>query len=253
MRYQEIALICEKYLFFFAASLVLPTGIAAYYQWISTSYHPQPHSGVAFLATLAITLLLAFFARVRGRAATGMLFRREGIAAVLIIWIITCTLGALPYCLSGTLKPIDALFESVSGFTTTGATIMEAKSYDEAGHELPIVRQNSAYFGTVTPIRDESGALLAEGIEASGTAILFWRSFTNWLGGMGVVVLLLAILPALGVGGRFLFTSEVTGPIKDTLTPSIKQTAALLWKMYFGLTIAQITLLLVASDKMSFF
>jgi trk system potassium uptake protein TrkH len=115
----------------------------------------------------------------------------------------------VPYLLSGVVdSPVAALFESVSGFTTTGATV----------------------FGD---------------IEALPHGILFWRSFTQWIGGMGIIVLGVAVLPFLGVGGMQMFQAEVPGPTAERLAPRIAQTAKLLWLVYAGLTVAQIVLYLL--------
>ncbi|MCX7765272.1 MAG: TrkH family potassium uptake protein, partial [Candidatus Sumerlaeia bacterium] len=104
---------------------------------------------------------------------------------------------------------IDAYFETMSGFTTTGSSILT-------------------------------------NIEAMPPGVLFWRSFTHWLGGMGIVLLFIAILPFLGAGGRHLFKSEVSGVIKESLTPRIKETASMLWKIYLLFTVAETGLLLLA-------
>lgn len=128
---------------------------------------------------------------------------REGFAIVTFAWTATAVFGALPYLLTGALaSPVAAVFESMSGFTTTGATVF------------------------------------AE-IEALPHGILFWRSLTHWLGGMGIIVLVIAVLPYLGVGGMQLFKAEVPGPTPERLQPRIAQTAKLLWLVYVGLTAAQ--------------
>jgi trk system potassium uptake protein TrkH len=123
---------------------------------------------------------------------------REGYAVVSLAWLAVGAAGALPYVLSGTIQsPTAALFESVSGFTTTGATVFAQ-------------------------------------IEALPHGILFWRSLTQWLGGMGIIVLGIAILPFLGVGGMQLFKAEVPGPTPERLQPRIAQTAKLLWCSIFS-------------------
>ena len=134
---------------------------------------------------------------------------REGYAVVAFAWLATGVAGALPYLLAGVVdSPMAALFESVSGFTTTGATIFAD-------------------------------------IEALPHGILFWRSFTQWLGGMGIIVLGIAILPFLGVGGMQLFRAEVPGPTPERLQPRIAQTAKILWLVYAGITGMQVVLYLV--------
>jgi trk system potassium uptake protein len=127
---------------------------------------------------------------------------REGFAIVTLAWAAVALFGALPYLLSGAIpEPEQAFFESMSGFTTTGSTVLVD-------------------------------------IEAVQPGVLLWRSTTQWLGGMGVIVLAIAILPYLGVGGMQLFRAEVPGPTPDRLRPRIRETARLLWMVYAGLTVA---------------
>jgi trk system potassium uptake protein TrkH len=133
--------------------------------------------------------------------------RVEGLAIVAGSWLLLAHAGAIPYVTAG-LGPIDALFESMSGLTTTGATVM----------------------------RDFS---------QFGRGIFFWRSLTQWFGGMGVIALFVAILPRLGIGGRQLFFAESPGPTDEKLTPQIRKTAAALWTVYAGLTLAQVVALVL--------
>lgn len=135
-----------------------------------------------------------------GRHAPQQLYQREALALVGLAWILAGLLGALPYICTGVLGPLDAVFESVSGFTTTGASV----------------------------ITD---------IEAVPESVLFWRSFTHFVGGIGIVVLFIAVLPYLGAGGKQLFKSESPGPDPRGLRPRIKASAILLFKIYFGLTV----------------
>jgi trk system potassium uptake protein len=140
---------------------------------------------------------------------------RDGFAIVVFSWLGSALLGALPYYLSGAIGSFaDAFFESMSGFTTTGSTI------------LSVVEQLPA-------------------------SLLFWRALTHWLGGMGIIVLSLAILPFLGIGGMQLFQAEVTGPTKDRLTPRIQDTARVLWSVYFLFTLVATFLLMLGG--MNFF
>ena len=138
----------------------------------------------------------------------------------------------------------------MSGLTTTGASIIYPKSY-ESGTEVQATVQNPlenssfySFYGTVAPLMDpETGQVLKTGIEALGKPLLFWRSFMQWLGGMGIVVLFIAVLPALSMGGKFLYENEMPGLSKEGITPRIKETASLLWKIYLGLTLLQVILL----------
>ena len=136
---------------------------------------------------------------------------------VALSWIVTAIIGALPFYLSGAIPNItDAFFESMSGVTTTGATII--------GN--PITLPN-----------------LANGIESLPHGILFWRSFIQWIGGMGIVVFAIAILPLLGIGGVQMFKAEVPGPVSDKLRPRVKETAKILWVVYVGFTAIEAFLL----------
>lgn len=163
-------------------------------------------SAPALFGSLAIGLVAGSLAwyLLRSDADIG---HREGFAIVSLGWVTFGLVGALPYLLSGvTDSPVDAFFESVSGFTTTGATVFE-------------------------------------GLDAVPQGILLWRSMTQWLGGMGIIVLTVAILPFLGIGGMQLFRAEVPGPTADRLSPRIQDTAKSLWKAYFALTLAEVLLL----------
>jgi len=132
---------------------------------------------------------------------------REGMVIVSLGWIVCAFFGALPFALGGFPSFTDAYFESMSGFTTTGASILTD-------------------------------------IEALPKGLLFWRSLTHWLGGMGIIVLTIAILPFLGVGGMQLYKAEVPGPVADKLQPRIKDTAMSLWKVYVLFTVVQTVLLM---------
>jgi trk system potassium uptake protein len=263
MLYRDIFKVMSLYLFGFSLSLLAPLCLAFYYQFYADArLHPQPHSTWAFFFSLTISLFCAGIFYFLSKESKGILYRKEGFVVVSAIWLITPAMAALPFGLSGTLKnPLQAYFEMASGFTTTGISTMQAKKYapDRGKEELievtipglqPVVYQ---YYGNIEPVRDPvTHEILYEGIEAVSQALLFWRSMTQWLGGMGVVVLFVAILPALGVGGRQLFQAEATGPIKESLTPRITETALHLWKIYLGLTILQIGVLKWVAPELSF-
>lgn len=159
---------------------------------------------ISFLIALAAMLLSATVLLVLSRRAPKDFYAREGFFCVASSWILLSLFGCLPFCISGEIPNfIDALFEMVSGFTTTGASI------------VPDVEQLSR-------------------------AILYWRSFSHWVGGMGVLVFLLAVAPAGGKGNGFtmhLFRAESPGPEVGKLVPKIRQTAALLYGTYVALTI----------------
>lgn len=170
--------------------------------------YPDEGQGAAFLQSFLITLSSAIALMAwGGRFSEEQVTFREGFGVVGLGWIIIAFFGALPAYLSGDIPTfVDAYFESMSGFTTTGASILSD-------------------------------------IETLGHTVLLWRSFSHWLGGMGFIVLSLAILPALGIGGMQLYKAEVPGPSPDKLVPRVGQTARVLYLVYTIITLAQIFLL----------
>lgn len=262
-----LRIICQilgKYLTYLTAALFIPLLTAIYFEFFAApESHLQPHSTKAFLWTLIISLCLSQILRFTGRKATGQLYRREGILIVVLIWFATAIVSSLPFYFSRTLThPVDAYFEAMSGLTTTGASMICPKAYNsETGEEIPIHITNPhvpnktyTYWGTVEPIRDpETGLVLYSGVEAVSKAILLWRSFLQWLGGMGIVVIFLSVLPVLGVGGKFLYQMEMTGPIKDEISPRVRETASQLWKLYLFFTALEIGLLMWTNRSMPFF
>lgn len=258
----ELSLILSRYLFYLSFMLAIPFLAAAYYEFIDPASHPQPHSTLAFIETLAICIATAFFLRFLGRNATGELHRREGIMLVVSIWLVTSLMSAFPFYLSRTLtNPVDAYFEAMSGLTTTGATMISPKAYDPYGNEIPIYITNPhvpdktyKFYGTVAPVRDpNNGLIIASGVEAVGKGVLLWRSMLQWLGGLGIVVIFLTVLPALQVGGKFLYQVETSGPVKEGISPRIKETAAKLWKLYLFLTLLEVALLVWTNFEMPLF
>ncbi|MFD2543449.1 TrkH family potassium uptake protein [Lacinutrix gracilariae] len=162
-----------------------------------------------------VTLIIGVIAMVATRKHSKEMNKREGYIVVTFGWIVMSLSGTLPYVFTESIPHFtDAFFETMSGFTTTGASILDD-------------------------------------IEAVPEGVLFWRSLTHWIGGMGIIVLAIAILPLLGIGGMQLFAAEAPGPSTDKLHPRITDTAKRLWLIYFGYTIAETILLQVAG--MSFF
>lgn len=162
---------------------------------------------LASLITLSSGFLLRAFTQ---KHRNDEIKKREGFLIVAMGWLFMAIFGSLPYLLSGSITDFsDAFFETISGLTTTGATILD-------------------------------------NIEEIPYGILFWRSMTQWIGGMGIIVLTIAILPLLGVGGMELFVAEAPGPTKDKIHPRIKETAKRLWLIYFFLTVSEAILLKLA-------
>jgi len=142
---------------------------------------------------------------------------KDGFVIVTLAWILIALAGAQPFYLTGTIPNFtDAWFESMSGVTTTGASII----------------------GNIDTLPN-----LVNGIESLPHGVLFWRSFIQWIGGMGIIVFTIAILPLLGVGGVQLFKAEVPGPVADKIRPRVREAAKILWMVYVGFTFVQVLLL----------
>lgn len=157
--------------------------------------------GVVFLKSALCTGIVGALSLLYKFKSNASVNKREGYLIVVSSWIALGLLGTLPYVFSSTIPSFtDALFETVSGFTTTGATILQD-------------------------------------IESVEPSILLWRSLTQWIGGMGIIVLTVALFPLLGIGGIELFVAEAPGPTSDKIHPRIKDTARTLWFIYFGLTV----------------
>lgn len=181
-------------------TMLVPFGVGLFYGDESVS--PLLIS-IGITVAAGVCLHLAF-----RRVKAEVLTPREAMAIVALGWAAIGIFGALPFFLGIDLKPVDAVFESVSGFTTTGSSILTD-------------------------------------IESVPRGLLFWRSQIQWLGGMGIIVLSIAILPFLKLGGMQLYKAEVPSPVPDRLRPHIRDTAKVLWKVYALFTLVQVLLLLV--------
>jgi len=168
----------------------------------------EGHAQKAFLITVVVCLGLGTLIRHR-EPENKSIYGREGFVVVALSWIVMSLFGALPFYLSGAISGfINCFFETVSGFTTTGASILTE-------------------------------------IEGLPMSILFWRSFTHWIGGMGILVFMLAILPMGDERSMYLMKAEAPGPMVSKLVPKVKSTAKLLYKIYIALTIIEMVLLLL--------
>ncbi len=264
MLYRDISKILGYYFFGLSLAFLVPLYLCFYYLYLQDPIlHPQPIETVPFLKSLTACILLGMGFYWYGRRSSGNLYHREGLFVVVAIWLLTPLVAGLPFFLSRTLEnPYQAYFEAVSGLTATGTSVMEAKKYDPTtGKEIPIeyiergvIDTVYEYKGTIAPVVDpDTKKPVLIGVEAVPRELLFWRSFIQFLGGGGIIVLFVAILPALGVGGKVLFQAEVSGPVKDSLTPRIKEGAKQVWKIYVGLTILQTLLLMWTNEAMPFF
>jgi trk system potassium uptake protein TrkH len=192
--------------FFLGLTMIVPILFSLYYR--DGDLHALIQSSL--ITTTTGGLLFLFF-----RKVVREISHKEGFVIVALGWVSAAFFGSLPYLLSGVFPNLaEAYFESMSGFTTTGATVLPA-------------------------------------MEAAPRGILFWRSLTHWLGGMGIIVLSIAILPLLGVGGMQLFRAEVPGPVADKLRPRIAETAKILWQVYMLISAVE-TILLMAGGMTLF-
>jgi len=208
--------ILGSFIFFLGFALLMPIAIDLVYE--GSTWHSFLYS--ASIAFVVGGLLYYFF------KPEQELRIREGFLVVSLTWLFLSLVGALPFVISGILPSYtDAVFETMSGLTTTGATILGGSTSD--GFQNPM-------------------------IESLPRSFLFWRSLAHWLGGMGIIVLSIAILPLLGIGGMQLFQAESPGPTTDKLTPRVQETAKLLWVVYVAFTGAEF-LLLWAHPSMDWF
>ncbi|MBU1053112.1 MAG: TrkH family potassium uptake protein [Proteobacteria bacterium] len=208
MNYKLVFKIISILILIITCFLIFPAAVAFYYKEI--------YEFKVFLiiigSLLLISSLLYFFLKPERKDS---LSTRDGFLLVTLSWLSASFVGALPFYFTDCIPVFaDAFFETMSGFTTTGASILTS-------------------------------------IESLPKSMLFWRSLTHWLGGMGIVVLAVAILPILGIGGLQLIKAEAPGPSVDKISPRIKETAKILWYIYLGLTIIETILLMLGG--MDFF
>ena len=198
MNYRMLGYLLSIILLIEAALLLVPTVVAMIYG----------ESAWPFLVTIGLLLLISL-PQALFRPKNRRIFAKEGFVCVASAWILMSAFGALPFVFSGAIPHfVDAFFETVSGFTTTGASILSA-------------------------------------VEGLPRGILFWRSFTHWVGGMGVLVFMMAILPSAGGQAMYLMRAEVPGPTKGKLVPKMRQTALILYGIYIVLTCLQVVALLL--------
>ena len=201
MNFRIIAYIVGWVCNFQAIFMVLPCITALVY---------QEHEFFAFLISMILCLIVGIPLTAR-KPKNKVFYTKDGCVAVALSWLALCIFGSVPFVLSGSIPhPIDAFFETVSGFTTTGSSILTD-------------------------------------VEVLPHCILMWRSFTHWIGGMGVLVFLLSLLPLAGGYHMNLMKAESPGPSVSKLVPKVQQTAKILYSIYIGMTFLQIVLLLIGN------
>jgi trk system potassium uptake protein TrkH len=194
MRGRAVARLVAPLLAMVAATMLAPIGLAL--------VDGEDWTAIAYAITLLAMVAVAIGLRWLGRHADGTLMRKDAIGVVLLVWLLISVFGALPFVIEGSIPSFPAaVFESVSGFTTSGCSVIA-------------------------------------NVELLTRATNLWRCEMHWFGGMGIVVLFVAVFPQIGVGGKQLFKVEVPGPQSDGLRPKIKQTAVALWWIYAGLTLS---------------
>lgn len=197
MNYSIVLYILGCVLKFESAFLVLPALVGLIY---------REHASVSYLAVAVLCLILGVLLTHKKPRSTN-LYTREGFVAVALSWIVMSIFGAIPFVLTGDIPfYVDALFETISGFTTTGSSILTD-------------------------------------VESISKASLFWRSFSHWIGGMGVFVFIMAILPMMGGSTMNLMKAESPGPSVSKLVPHVKDTAKILYGIYIAITICEATIL----------
>lgn len=205
MHYRFIAYILGWILNIQGIFLLVPALVALIY---------KEQSGFAFMIAAGISLAFGAAATVK-KPKNKTFYAKDGFVSVALGWVVLSISGALPFLISGEIPSIfDALFETVSGYTTTGATILTD-------------------------------------VEVLSKSILFWRSFTHWIGGMGILVFVLCILPLAGGNNMYLMRAESPGPSVTKLVPRVRQTAMILYGIYIVLSALECILLLIGG--MSFF
>lgn len=198
MNFRLVFKLTGKTLMVEAATMLLPLAVCLYYR----------ENPIPFLLTIPLLVVVGFLLSLL--KSNDHFFPREGFFAVALIWLLVSATGALPFYFSGYFPTyIDCFFESVSGFTTTGASILTA-------------------------------------VEPLPRGILFWRSFMHWLGGMGVLILTIALLPSLGARTLHLMKAESPGPVVSKLVPKSSQSSKILYGIYCGLTVIEVILLRIA-------
>ena len=166
----------------------------------------------AFAITIGISLVVGLVLLLCLKPKSNVFFSREGLIIVSLAWIYVSLIGALPFVISGAIPSyIDALFETASGFSTTGATILQG-----------------------------------EQIETMAKGLLFWRSFTHWIGGMGVIVFVMALVSGASDRSMHILRAEMPGPTVDKIVPKARTTAKILYLIYIGFTVIEIIALIIA-------
>ena len=240
-----------RVIFGILGSLLKMLGLLMLAPGIVAAIYDEPEGIIAFaLASMSALLAGIVLKRLSSVGEVGI---REAFAIVSLGWLCAVVFGALPFVFQG-IDVVSALFESMSGFTATGATILTEKNSDGYYIINATLADNSPVSLLVTDIfRSLNISEIPNILHAPAHSqphtfygLLFWRALSQLIGGMGIILLYVAIFPALRVAGRQLYRAEVIGPTKDTIVPRAKQTARILWEVYLLFIGAEILLLIIA-------
>ena len=201
----------KKMVFSTLGKLTVSEAVLMIFPLIVALIYRETKVAISFLIAIGIALVVGFTMYLTCKTSNKLIFAKEGFVIVAFGWLIMSAIGALPFVLSGDIPSYtDAFFETVSGFTTTGASILTD-------------------------------------VEALSRGALFWRSFTHWVGGMGVLVFVMAVLPSVSDRSIHIMRAEMPGPIVGKIVPRARETARILYIIYFAMTVIE-TILLLAGD-----
>ncbi len=201
----------KKMVFSTLGKLTVSEAVLMVFPLIVALIYRETKVALSFLIAIVVALVVGFTMYLTCKTSNKLIFAKEGFVIVAFGWLIMSAIGALPFVLSGDIPSyVDAFFETVSGFTTTGASILTD-------------------------------------VEALSRGALFWRSFTHWVGGMGVLVFVMAVLPSVSDRSIHIMRAEMPGPIVGKIVPRARETARILYIIYFAMTVAEVILLLAGN------
>ena len=240
-----------RVIFGILGSLLKMLGLLMLVPGIVAAIYDEPGGVIAFALASMLALLAGIVLKRLSRV--GEVGIAEAFAVVSLGWLCAVVFGALPFVFQG-IDVVSALFESMSGFTATGATILTEKNSDGYYIINATLADSSLASLLVTDIFGRVNISAIHNIMHAPAhsqphtfyGLLFWRALSNLIGGLGIILLYVAIFPALRISGRQLYKAEVIGPTKDTIAPRAKQTARILWEVYLLFIGAEILLLIIA-------
>jgi trk system potassium uptake protein TrkH len=229
VNYRLLSLLISKYYLFLSKLLLIPLIFALLEHWKFLAQFICVKEVLGFFYAQLIASIFGGIHLWIGRGEKlASIRRKEGFLGAVLIWVIAGVIGAIPFHFSGELSLLDAFFEAISGITTTGASVI-----------------SPTYHNPLVPDK--------MGVEAWSRSLLLWRALLQWLGGMGILLLLVAVLPSISLGGRSLYEAESGGTARESILPKVRDSAKNLWKVYLGGTLLGIILVLVLAPKVPWF